>query len=221
MAITKTDIDSGSDTSTGDTATTSSVTPTANRLQLLSVVGHPVGANATPTVTGCGLTWVQVEHNSFDGAGSGDGLTVFRALGASPTTGALTIDFAAAQVTILWAWSEFAGVNTTGTNGSGAVINSAQAAGTGLTSTVTLGAFSSVNNGTYGASVVADTGRTSTAGSGFTEIHEVAEVVAGTTLQTEWRTSNDTTVDNTWSGAGTPAKNSSAPWAVTGCTQPC
>lgn len=49
-------------------------------------------------------------------------LTRFRALGASPTTGTLTISFGATnQDGCLWTWAELDGVDTSGTNGSGAI----------------------------------------------------------------------------------------------------
>jgi len=105
--------------STGTTFTTASVTPGANKLQLLYVWSQAAVAPNAPTVTGNGLTWVQVATIVF---GTTRRLTLFRALGASPSAGTISIAFAGqSQTAGLWRLTEFAGVDTSGTNGSGAI----------------------------------------------------------------------------------------------------
>src|SRR5687768_12328361 len=74
--------------------TTASLTPTANRLILLTVVSS-FGTSGTnqpnnPTVTGCGLTWVNIGFNWHSGRNK---ISLFRAMGSAPSSGALTIDF--------------------------------------------------------------------------------------------------------------------------------
>lgn len=173
---------------------TASVTPTANTLQLLTVTSTRLTA-ATPfqgpnSITGCGLTWVLVRSQDFwpDASGSptvnmNGNVSVFRALGASPSAGSITINYPSGSGdldTITWSLVEFAGVDTTGTNGSGAIVQSAGAQ-TGPTwpasnLSISLAALGSASNATYGAFAstwnVTDTGATTpTAGSGYTTLH--------------------------------------------------
>ena len=135
---------------------TASVTPAANALILASFATR-TGITAdpnTPTLTGCGLTWEVVQSVVYDNTSSSRRrLTTFRAMGSSPSTGALTFDCGGqTQTGAVWSIDQFTNVDTSGTNGSGAVVQSAQSAildnsGTPATSlTVTLGAFSSPNN---------------------------------------------------------------------------
>jgi hypothetical protein len=121
-------------------------------------------------------------------------------MGASPSTGAVTFDFAGQTQQIGgWSIAEFAGVATSGTNGSGAVRQAVtNQANTVDNLTVTLSAFGDPSNATYGA--FAQTNLTAFAvGTGFTQIHEEN---AGTKpmLKTEWKNSNDTTVDASTTG---------------------
>lgn len=60
----------GSDTDATSYITVDSYTPGANNLQLFSVLNSRTGALPTiPTVTGCGLTWVDNIHHIGRGAG--------------------------------------------------------------------------------------------------------------------------------------------------------
>lgn len=143
--VTFTQLTSG--TATTEPATTASVTPGANRLQLLAaVVSTTSGANPPVdgrlSVTGAGLTWVQ------EGAGRLYALRrmlyLFRALGASPSSGSLTLDYSPfggeTFQEIAWSLVEANGVDTSGTNGSGAVAGTAtaeQGGGTSVTTTIT------------------------------------------------------------------------------------
>lgn len=134
MAITESPHTSGSQAS-ASSATTASITPTANRLQLLTVFSScattPVN---TPTVTGAGMTWevvVTIETALNAGTSRYGRGTTFRAMSASPGSGALTIDFAGQSNHIDWSVAEFAGIHTGGTNGSAAVRNVASVVGTG------------------------------------------------------------------------------------------
>src|SRR5438132_12326875 len=117
MAIVNTNLTSGGNGSGfSNSDNTASIAPSANQL-VLAWVAHDVtsGTPNTPTLTGCSLTWVLV-------ATAVSGITrisLFRALGAAPTTGAVTIDFGGqTQNEEHWSISQFAGVNTGGTNGS-------------------------------------------------------------------------------------------------------
>lgn len=184
----------------GNSFTTASGSPHTGSLQLL-LVGSQVssGTSQPPTVTGDGLTWVQVATQL-----SSDNLrraTLFRALG-TPTAGALTMDYAGvSQLRTGWSWSEYSGVNSGGTNGSAAIVQSATnqvtngASATGIT--VTLAAFSNVNNATYGGVRYGNNSSTDNLqpGSGFT----LLGIAAGSaSYQSEYKLSNDTSVDWTW-----------------------
>lgn len=111
------------------------------------------------------------------------------------------MNFTETETDITWGISEFSGVDTSGTNGSGAivqVVNNKDESGSVSTLTVTLAAFGSANNATFGAFGAASS-VTFTAGSGFTILDQQ---VASLTVAhgTEFRNSNDTSVDISLSG---------------------
>lgn len=206
--VTAVNLTSGSTGSSTSSVTTASVSPTANKLQLLAVHSRNFTGSAppAPTVTGCGLTWVQVATLQHDtGPTSLKRVTLFRAMGASPSTGTLTIDFAGdSQTDVCWSLDEFTGTDTSGTNGSGAIVQTVTAkdeTGSATSITATLAAFGSVNNATYGAfaHVAPTNGVTASAGSGFTALASPLDTVIG--LITEFKTTNDTTVDGSLSGS--------------------
>jgi hypothetical protein len=122
----------------------------------------------------------------------------------TPSTGTLTIDFAGqTQTDIIWALDQFSGVDTTGTNGSGAVrqvVSSADESGLNTTLTETLATFGSASNATLGVFSNTVTGSTRTAGTGFTIQDDLASG-ANSRLTTEFETSNNTAVAMTWSSA--------------------
>lgn len=121
MAVTPTHLTTGSSTTNTTSYTTASITPTANQLVLIAVMPTVTsGTTPTMTVSGTGLTWVQ-ENTSTPGFRT---MVVFRAMGASPTAGALTITAAASVTSCLWSVVQFDGIDTTGTNGSGAIAQS-------------------------------------------------------------------------------------------------
>jgi hypothetical protein len=132
VAITASLLTEGGSTVDGSSYVTASVTPTANRLVLLFLgIGDAAagGADEAPSsVTGNGLTWVQI---AFDQRStSSQAHAVFRALGASPTAGAITVNFTNPQDALTWHVIEVAGIDTSGTNGSGAVAEVVTSEGT-------------------------------------------------------------------------------------------
>lgn len=203
MTVSGLNLVSSSNNTAGTSFTTSSISPTANSLVLLSfLVRNAVSVDpVTPTVTGAGLTWVEVNSSLYDpDSSTRRKLFVFRALGASPSTGALTIDFGAVtHANITYAIDEFSGVDTSGTNGSGAIVQSGHnevTDGTVSTLTVTLSAFSNLGNATFGAFAANNDSNTTTAGTGFTKLGDVLD---SGRLMTEFRSDNDTTVNFTLS----------------------
>ena len=199
MAIVATHILTAASGSGLNSYATASGSPTTGRLQLL-FVGHQQSATTvvTPTVTGAGLTWVQIATSvASDNLRRG---TLFRALGTA-SAGVLTIDMGGVtQIRAGWSWSEFTGADTSGADGAGAIVQSATARrdfadGAQTSITVTLAAFGSANNATYGAMRFGDFG-TVTVGSGFSEL---GTALAGSvTYTSEFKNTNDTTVDWTF-----------------------
>jgi hypothetical protein len=152
-AIVGTQLTAGFTNAGNSTGTTASITPAANSLILLAVTERTnLSANTNqPTVAGNGLTWVLVNDILYDTtSASRKRVSVFRAMGASPTKGGITIDFAGqVQTDIDWDVAQFTGTDTSGTNGSGAIVQSTttkdEAATTG-TLPIAFSSLSSANN---------------------------------------------------------------------------
>lgn len=185
--------------------TTSSITPTGNSLVIAAFLHAKASAVVPTSVVGCGLTWVMFANNDL--GVTNRKLTLWRALGAAPVPGAVTVDFSGVlQDACGWVLVEFANVIQAGTNGSGAIIQVVDtASGNDPSPTTTLAAFSSPDNATYGAFGVANTSGF-TAGSGFAELGDVNAAGVGS-LMAEWVASNDTSVDatctsGTWGAVG-------------------
>lgn len=198
MAISVSLLTNGLNQTPATSFATASITPGANRLVLATVLNvRLAGSPTVPTASGNSLTWVQVDTVLFDTiAAPIIRLTTFRALG-TPTTGAITFDFGGVtQDDCAWTVSECTGVDTSGTNGSGAVVQSANNrvdAATVLT--VTLGAFGSGANGAY--SVFANGNNESTSpDSGWTELDDQSF------MESQWRADNDTTASGTIASNG-------------------
>jgi hypothetical protein len=115
----------GGSTTDGQTFSTAAITPGANTLLLAAVFFNPTGTVPEPTLTGCGLTWVLVD-NTLNGNNIREGM-IYRAMGPAPSSGAVTIDFGAANVAAALEWFvvQYEGVDTSGSNGSGAIVQSA------------------------------------------------------------------------------------------------
>ena len=192
MPITQALLTSGSGTN-ASVFTPASITPSANKLIKVSVTSVRFAAPpAAPTISGNSITYVQIRSIAL---GNWQRLTVFRAMG-SPTSGSPTITFGATQDSCDWVFGEFGGVDTSGSNGSGAVRQDNEASVSNSESVeVPLGAFGAAGNATAGAFLLSSAPANIIPGSGFTEIADLGE------LQTEWRVDNDQTVDVTWVGS--------------------
>ena len=203
---------------------TASITPGANRLILAWVENNKATAADLPTLSGNGLTWVQVSTVTFNTIATGfNRLTLFRAMGAAPTAGAVTISFAGVtQTACLWSIVEFSGVDTSGTNGSGAVVQSvtnradAAAAVTGLT--VTLGAVGTYNGAASGFGL--DTNTAVTPRAGWTETAaDVGTTTPVSRIETQWIAAANATASATTTGVadwgGIAVEIKVAPPAVT------
>lgn len=196
-AISATNLTSFSSDTDATSYATSSISPSANKPILATVTSSKATTPDTPTLSGNGLTWVQIDTNNFDTVGTQRTITMFRAMGTSPTSGAVTASFAGTQTACVIIIDELSGTDTSGTNGSGAIVQSAknaEASQAANTFTVTLAAFSSTNNATYGSASNGDTANF-TAGTGFTSIGSASSATPIVRTLSEFRSDNDTTVD--------------------------
>jgi hypothetical protein len=191
----------------GVSGDTGYINPRPNSLYLMTVASRTgiTTDPVQPTVTGCGLTWVAINSIVHDTTSSSRRrVTLFRAMGSSPTAGVLTIDFASqAQTNFGWIIDVANGIDTSGTNGSGAIIQSATAIDSSeavATLTATLGAFSNSGNATYGAIGTGAFGNNppvTTQGAGFTLVFSNT-FDGGNTCHTLFKNTNDTTVEITF-----------------------
>jgi len=178
--------------------TTASIAPLANRLVICMVMAADQGFNDVihvDSVTGAGMTWVEMVDLNFDTIASERRcLAIYRALDPSPAGGALTITLDKVGTAARWIIVEFGNIDTSGTNGSGAIVqNATNRADAGLSITATLASFASSSNATIGCFGSGSVNTTLTEGSGFAKIGEVD--LGSIKAMMTFRNDNDTTVD--------------------------
>jgi hypothetical protein len=206
MAVSISNLTANFSDSSASSFATASISPTSNNLILASVVARRGDSTqpTAPSLSGNGLTWVEITHIDFDtNPTSMKTLWIFRAMGSSPSSGTVTFDFGAQTITNCnWSVDQASGIDTSGTNGSGAIVQSATnkeeggSGGDGGQLIVTLGAFGSTSNATFGA-FSGDAGSgTWTVGSGFTKLGG-ADSAGNMQHGSEWKSTNDTSVDMT------------------------
>lgn len=196
----------GADSSALSTYATSSVTPTSNRLLLLWVSNTKASTPNTPTVTGNSLTWVEVATVTFASISAPEKrLTLFRAMGTA-TSGTISIDFGgASQTGCAWTLIEYTNADRSGTNGSGAIVQSvtdradSAVSGEGSSSgglSITLASLASANNMTAGGFANAiNNAAAITAGSGYTAFTGTAHGSPATSLRSIYDATGSTTVN--------------------------
>lgn len=204
MVIALSNLTTGTSASNGPW-TTASISPGGNNLILLTIsIRNGASTNpATPTVSGNSLTWVLINSITYDpDSTSRKTLFLFRAMGASPSSGAVTITNAETDTNAEWSIDQATGISTSGSNGSGAIVQSvtnSDTSGTGAGLTVTLAAFSNANNSTYG--VFSNDGPTVwTKGTNFTSTSSWTS--SNTDGLTEFEIANDTAVTATCANVG-------------------
>jgi hypothetical protein len=197
MAVAGAHLTTGANATNGASYDSASVTPTGDALVLLWVSGTGTNSQTAPTITGNGLTWVLVVSASQASIFNGH---LFRAMGATPSAGVVNISWTAGNVTgCNWSLAEFTGVDTGGTNGSAAVVQSKAGSGSSVSSlTVTLDTAPTAGNGTAGGFAIDSQLEDITPGSGFTELGEAAHSNPATEIFSEWRADTDQTIDATW-----------------------
>jgi len=195
----------GSSTTFAPSYTTAAFTPVANRLNLIWVTNTKATTPDTPTLVGNGLTWVQVATVLWGTTGTPTArTTLFRAMGASPTNGSITISFGGvSQNGCAWDLVDFSGVDQTGANGSGAVVQAvtgaANGAGIGGLS-ISLAPLSYSGNATAGGFSNAVNNATSiTPGSGYSPTAGVTYASPSISLRSEAASVGSTTVNVTQS----------------------
>ena len=200
MAITVTNVVNFESSSNANNYTTGSWTPVANRLYLLAIASSGTFRTVSSFTDGTGLNWVSVATTgAFN---TSYNISVYRAMKASGLgsgTTQVTLSGTASRGSIVI--TEFNGVDTSGTDGSGAVVQSATnilaSAGTSLT--VTLSSGIGAGNATFGAistNLSVDTGISP--GSGYTELQDRhVQTVASEAqeVETEYNLTGSTTVD--------------------------
>src|SRR5512144_2768891 len=200
--IAQTLLASGHDPNNLKVYTTASIAPAPNALVTVAVLTHQSSTAApAPTLTGGGMAaWDLVATTTFNGATPLDRVTIFRAMSAAPGSGPITITSSVTVSNCQWIVSQWDGVETGGTNGAGAIVQTGATSGAAVNGlTVSLGAFADAADVGYGVFGIASATVAATAGTGFTRIDEQPSG-EGTTgdLFAEWAV-NDNTVDATWS----------------------
>jgi hypothetical protein len=153
--------------------TTASIAPAPNTLITVAVTTHQSSAAApSPTLTGGGMSsWTLVANVAYSASTPLDRVSVYRAMSASPGSGPITITSSVTVSNCQWIVSQWSGVDQSGTNGSGAIVQSGTTSGITVNGlTVTLAAFGSTNNVGYGVFGVTANTADATPGTGFTTI---------------------------------------------------
>lgn len=178
---------------------TASITPSANKLICLWLQAGTLVDPEDPIITGCGLTWAQEDTVLW--ANATNRVYLYRATGGTPTTDTITMEFPDQLIGLQWAVVEYDNVDTSGTSGSGAIVQSVATAipSTATSHTITLAAFGSAANATAGM-MTTNKNEAITNGSGFTETTEefANSGAVNRAIQTQFRSDNDTTVDWSW-----------------------
>ena len=203
--ITHTLLTAGNDVPNQAVYTTASISPAANALVTIAVVGHrSTAAAAQPTVSGGGMSaWVEVGSIAFSTVGTPlKRMTIYRAMSASPGSGPITITFPATESNASWIVSQWTGVNTSGTNGSGAIGQTASNLADGVTSIgATLAALGGPNNIAYAAVGTSGSAIGINPGAAFTEISEQKPIESPNGILEALFAANQTNPSASWSGA--------------------
>ena len=184
-----------------------STTLVANRLYLLAITHIDEGAGTLDisSITSTGATWVKV-----DSVANSKRTSIWRTMVGSDQTGTITITPAVAVDSILYQLIEYINVDTSGTNGSGAIRQSKTATGTSTSPSVTLDSAILSGNATFG--VVGSVGAiTFTVGSGYIELDDDNNIGTGetaTSIAVEDKAAGTTTVNGTL--------GSSVAWGIVG-----
>jgi hypothetical protein len=184
-----------------------SITASNNRLYVAFVSTSSASGGTAPAATGvsgAGLTFTQIgTPGGVLYSGTLRRIQAWRALVASgATTGSIAISLDATSTGMDAVLLEFDGVNTSGTNGSGAIVQSATNNATGATAlTVTLAAFGSSSNRPVAFFNHRESEAT-TEKPGYTELDDGVHAAPVAGAECEWHaTTADTTPSASWATA--------------------
>jgi hypothetical protein len=198
-AVTAKELETSASSTGANQFTTGSITPTAYNLVLVWVTSTRANTPPIPTLSGIFPTWDQVTTVTWNSISKPKTrTTLFRAMGASPTAGSITITFGNNQQGCRWSVIQFGQVDTSGANGSGAVVQSASNATDGNTTlAVILGAMRNATDATAGSFVnlIPNDTTSITPGSGYDAFTAYSNDVG--TIRSEWKATGSTTVNAT------------------------
>lgn len=167
--------------------------PSSNHLNLAAIL-NTGDDGVAPTIIGNGLTWVQITTFVYDVTKR---VTLFRSLsGGLPAAGTAFIDFSGnTQAGCSWVFAGVRGVDQSGGDGSGAVVQAASNGASASTAlTITLNSFASTDNGALAAFALDDDVAVAPK-SGWAELAEILlnDGADSATNEVQWIDSNDTT----------------------------
>lgn len=204
MAIAFAELTQGSDT-TNNPSTTASITPTANAQVFAAVVVAQTTltgiTDGTLDVIGCNLTWSQVTKVIYGADNGRRILFLWRGVGASPTTGSLTITYTPTTGTWtenMWSIDEATGVDATTPLGTAYTNRDT----TGTTASVTVSDTPDAGDFVYSC-IGEESDIAVTPESGFTTLSNVTGGSDGRVLVAMYdgTPTIDTTPSATWTGA--------------------
>lgn len=207
----------GSSATDADSYATSAVVLAANKLILIHIGtnrtaqgsgGTTVQDSTTPTVTLPGGTTATLigAKNWLSGGANSRKHWLFRAMLSSGQSGAITIAFPASELQngLIWQVFEASGMDTSGTNGSGAIVQSDEAQADSATSiTGGLAAFADPNNAVFYGVVVNGGSASLTPEGGYTELDDRSNTTSSgepidLSAMCAYKATQDTTPNATW-----------------------
>lgn len=193
MAIGRTHLTDGSSGTDASSRATSSITPTANKLVIATIMSRKTGGGVEPAASGNNLTWNVAESVAAD---LGRRLTTFWAIGSSPSASALTFTFSSeTQEQFIWTVDEFDPVS-----GSGTIVQSNTGTGSDNTAEVVLSDFDdAINNAVYFAQIHRINELTTPDGD-YDEIVDISHNDGGvdTNMSAQWMVGEDTSPSASW-----------------------
>jgi len=177
--------------------TTAGTAGANNKLYLIAVINSHASAPALPTLTHAGgLTCVEIANT----LGANFRLTIFRALkAAGVSAGTFTADAAGAtQIGWIVIVDEADGIDTSGTDGSGAIVQSASNNGSGTTATATLAAFGDATNNAAFMATALSSNIAITEEAGYTELADLGHATPTRAGETQYKLGQDLSVTSTF-----------------------
>lgn len=198
-----------SSTTAATSYNTASIAPRNGALVIVSFnITYPNGNTPAPSISGAGSVagdWTQIGTVLYDASGTQQAIFAYRARLTTWSSGALTLDMGASGTlnSIIWSVDEFTGVDTTGTNGAGAIAQSKTGSASAATSiTVTLDAALSAHNRIWSIAGW-DANELGTPETNWTQLGSDSEAGSSCGLLTQWRNADsDNSASTSWTTAG-------------------